>query len=205
MNKYIIYILLVMIFLLMHIVYISASDFNYAMDMFKKVLESNTLDIDEINRFIVNNSFKERLIDFIKENNIKHFEYSINNVENLEDNRVKVTIRSKIKFIRKEGIVENEVSYGSYFLIKNTKNRVVIESSNFFDEMKTTSYTTEILFITGMLSLPFFAHAIINNRKKWAFLILAFNLIGAGIYYFKVIKGKKLNISWYLVNKIFGG
>ena len=161
-------------------------------EKFKKLMNNNQFLDGEVEKFTTDQNFKREIESYLQSNNVVNFNYTISSVKLGEYDYITKT-RIKIKYKKKNGIVNRETKYSTTFNI-DRKTRL-IKHTTLFKDMNKVNITSQILFIFAMISLPFFGHAIINRKYKWAVIVLAFNIVGALLYYFKIIKKKSKELK----------
>ena len=161
-------------------------------EKFKKLMNNNQFLDEEVDKFTTDQNFKREIESFLQSNNVANFNYTISSVK-LGEYEYIIKTRIKINYKKKNGIVNRETTYSTKFNI-DRKTRL-IKHTTLFKDMNKVNNTSQILFILSMISLPFFGHAIINRKFKWAIIVLAFNIVGALLYYFKIIKKKSKELK----------
>ena len=161
-------------------------------EKFKKLMNNNQFLDEEVDKFTTDQNFKREIESFLQGNNVVNFNYTISSVK-LGEYEYIIKTRIKINYKKKNGIVNRETTYSTKFNI-DRKTRL-IKHTTLFKDMNKVNNTSQILFILSMISLPFFGHAIINRKFKWAIIVLAFNIVGALLYYFKIIKKKSKELK----------
>ena len=162
------------------------------LEKFKKLMNNNQFLDEEVDKFTTDQNFKMEIENFLQSNNVANFDYSIYSIKSREDEYVLET-SININYKKKNGMVNRETTYSTEFFIdEETK---IIKNTPFFYDMKMTQILSRTFLILYMISLPFFGHAIINRKYKWAVIVLAFNIVGALLYYFKIIKKKSKELK----------
>lgn len=161
-------------------------------EKFKKLMNNNQFLDEEVDKFTTDQNFKREIENFLQSNNVVNFNYTISSVK-LGEYEYIIKTRIKINYKKKNGIVNRETTYSTKFNI-DRKIRL-IKHTTLFKDMNKVNNTSQILFILSMISLPFFGHAIINRKFKWAIIVLALNIVGALLYYFKIIKKKSKELK----------
>ncbi len=157
-------------------------EFIKTLKQFEYVLESG--EIQQLNNLILDEMFKNSFINFLDENEVKNFSFSVRKIEEITSNNYEVHSKVVLEYKKRDGIVNNKVSFMSTFIFERKDSTLHIVKADLFKELESTSKLSDFVLLYAIIASPTIGHIIINKRnKKWIIVILILNLIGVVLYW----------------------